>query len=211
MDIVVAGRHTDVPERFRSHVVDKLGRVEQLAPRAQRIDVEVIHERNPRQADSAERVELTVRGKGPVIRAEASADDRYAAFELALDKLEERLRRVRDRGKDHRKHVPVVPVDVRPPSPAEAVAETTVEDGVVETTLGDSPVVIREKIHSAEPMTIDDALYEMELVGHDFFLFVDAETAQPSVVYRRHGWSYGVIRLDSPVSGVEARARTATA
>ena len=61
---------------------------------------------------------------------------------------------------------------------------------------GESPVVIREKTHAAVPMSLDQALYEMELVGHDFFLFVDAGSGDPSVVYRRRGWSYGVIRLD---------------
>lgn len=205
MEIVVAGRHTDVPERFRRHVEDKLARLEPLAPRAQRIDVEVTHEPNPRQAAAAERVELTVVGKGPVIRAEACADDRYGAFDLAIDKLAERLRRARDRRKNHRGRIPTpVPGGELPtafePEPEIEAAPAPSEDGVIETTLGDSPVVIREKTHLAQPMTIDDALYEMELVGHDFFLFVDAETAQPSVAYRRRGWSYGVIKLDAAVT-----------
>ncbi|GEA79776.1 ribosome hibernation-promoting factor, HPF/YfiA family [Cellulomonas uda] len=204
MEIVVAGRHTEVSPKFRAHLTDKLAKVEQLAPRAQRIDVLVSHEVNPRQADSSERVELTVVDKGPVIRAEACADDRYAALDLALAKLLERLRRMRDRRKDHRNHTPLTPVDVRPPQEEPVAADTPVAvDGAVEVTLGDSPVVIREKTHQAQPMTIDDALYEMELVGHDFFLFVDAETAQPAVAYRRRGWSYGVIKLDSPVVGTE--------
>lgn len=205
MEIVVAGRHTDVPERFRTHVTDKLAKLEQLAPRAQRIDVEVTHEPNPRQAAAAERVELTVVGKGPVIRAEACADDRYGAFDLAIDKLSERLRRARDRRKNHRR-TPAPPTDLSAvlPEPEPDAAEPAPQrdaDGVLETTLGDSPVVIREKVHTATPMTLDDALYEMELVGHDFFLFVDAETAQPSVAYRRRGWSYGVIKLDAAVTG----------
>ncbi|WP_282949114.1 ribosome hibernation-promoting factor, HPF/YfiA family [Cellulomonas endometrii] len=205
MEIVVAGRHTDVPERFRRHVEDKLAKLEPLAPRAQRIDVEVTHEPNPRQASAAERVELTVVGKGPVIRAEACADDRYGAFDLAIDKLAERLRRARDRRKSHRGKVPTPVADALPPLPepeAEPVAPQPDEDGVTETTLGDSPVVIREKVHLARPMTVDDALYEMELVGHDFFLFVDAETAQPSVAYRRRGWSYGIIKLDAAVTSI---------
>lgn len=207
MEIVVAGRHTEVSSKFRAHLTDKLAKVEQLAPRAQRIDVLVSHEANPRQADSSERVELTVIDKGPVIRAEACADDRYAALDLALAKLLERLRRTRDRRKDHRNHTPLTPVDVRPPEPVAAetdAAPAADADGAVETTLGDSPVVIREKLHQALPMTLDDALYEMELVGHDFYLFVDAETAQPAVAYRRRGWSYGVIKLDTPVTGVPA-------
>lgn len=205
MEIVVAGRHTDVPERFRQHVQDKLARLEPLAPRAQRIDVEVTHESNPRQAAAAERVELTVVGKGPVIRAEACADDRYGALDLAIDKLAERLRRARDRHKNHRGRVPApvadAPVLDEAPAPEPEDDGTVVtEDGAVEKTLGDSPVVIREKVHPARPMTLDDALYEMELVGHDFFLFVDSESGQPSVAYRRRGWSYGVIKLDAHVT-----------
>lgn len=201
MEIVVVGRHTDVTDRFRSHVADKLAKITQLAPRAQRVDVEVTHERNPRQSDVRERVELTVRGKGPVVRAEACADDPYAALDSATTKLLERLRRARDRHKDHHKNdVPLPPVDVRPAPPEPDLPAPREPGDTVESTWGDSPVVIREKTHRAQPMTLDDALYEMEMVGHDFFLFIDAETAQPSVAYRRRGWSYGVIRLDVPVA-----------
>ncbi len=202
MDIVVVGRHAELPEKFRRHVDEKLAKVEQLAPRAQRIDVEVTHENNPRLAGVRERVELTVVDSGPVVRAEATADDRYTALDLATGRLLERLRRHRDRRKGHRNNVPLTPVDVRPPLPAddaEPPAPAPAPGEAVEHVLGDSPVVIREKVHQAQPMTVDDALYEMEMVGHDFYLFIDAETAQPSVAYRRHGWSYGVIKLDTPV------------
>lgn len=206
MEIVVAGRHTEVTARYRAHLETKLAKIEQLAPRAQRVDVLVSHEANPRQSGSSEKVEITVLDKGPVIRAEACADDAYAALDLALGRLLERLRRHRDRRKDHRNHTPVPPVDVRPPEqvPAPEPAPEPQDGDVHETTLGDSPVVIREKLHHAQPMTVDDALYEMELVGHDFFLFVDAETAQPAVAYRRRGWSYGVIKLDQPVVRAQA-------
>jgi ribosomal subunit interface protein len=206
MEIVVVGRHVEVPERFRRHVQDKLSKISQLAPRAQRVDVELTHERNPRQSEVSERVEITVRGKGPVVRAEAMADDPYAALDLAMTKLMERLRRARDRSKDHRRTLPLTPVEVRAGEPEDGAVppeEPEVRvgpDGTVEKVLGDSPIVIREKLHTAQPMTLDDALYEMEMVGHDFYLIVDAETSLPSVAYRRRGWSYGVIRLDTPVS-----------
>ncbi len=215
MEIVVVGRHVEVPERFRRHVEDKLAKVAQLAPRAQRIDVEVTHERNPRLSEISERVELTVRGKGPVVRAEASADDPHAALDIATTRLLERLRRARDRRKDHHRSAPE-PVEVRAVELDEPAhhngnldaapdAERRVaEDGSVETMLGDSPIVIREKVHRAHPMTVDEALYQMEMVGHDFYLFIDVDTALPSVVYRRRGWSYGVIRLDTPVLAAKA-------
>ena len=215
MEIVVVGRNTDIPERFRTHVEDKLAKVEQLAPRAQRIDVELTHERNPRQSNHCERVELTVRDKGPVIRAEAGAPDRYAALDLASSKLLERLRRARDRRKNHHRRPSGPPVDV-PDLAAEAAVEETppddrpeppTEPGVaVESQLGDSPVIVRQKLHEASSMTVDQALYEMEMVGHPFYLFIDEETGQPCAVYHRHGWTYGVIRLNAVVTGEPAQS-----
>ncbi|PZR51535.1 ribosome-associated translation inhibitor RaiA [Xylanimonas oleitrophica] len=211
MEIVVVGRHTDVTDRFRSHVQSKLDKITQLAPTAQRVDVEVTHEANPKLADVSERVELTVRAKGPVIRAEAAADDRNAALDIALDKLVERLRRTRDRRKDHRRNYVLAPVDVRSydavqaaePEPEPQTPRLEKDGDAVEKQLGDSPVMIRQKLHHAEPMTVDDAVYQMEMVGHDFFLFIDKESARPSAVYKRKGWTYGVITLDSKVDGLE--------
>jgi ribosomal subunit interface protein len=222
VEIVVSGRHTEVPERFRRLAEEKLLKIGQLAPKAHRTDVELSHERNPRQSQNCEKVEITVRGKGPVIRAEASAEDPAAALDLAFGKLLERLRRSRDRRKVHHgrqrpQSVRLAPTgasadgDGSSAGPGDALDEGgggtvgggTVEGGTVEGgqgTPGDardgaSPVVIRAKDHDAAPMTLDQALYEMELVGHDFYLFVDAESGRPSVVYRRRGWNYGVIRL----------------
>jgi ribosomal subunit interface protein len=212
MEIVVAGRHTDVPARYRNHVAGKLAKIEQLAPRAQRVDVLVSHEPNPRQADFSERVELTVVDRGPVIRAEASADDPYAALDLALAKLLERLRRHRDRRRE-RKDTTIPgaePLDETAEEAEPAAPPVRIlDDGTKEIPLGDSPVVIREKVHLAAPMAVDDALYQMELVGHDFFLFVDAETGCPAVAYRRHGWSYGVIKLETVELSVEAASNGA--
>jgi ribosomal subunit interface protein len=202
MEIVVVGRHTEVADRFRDHAEEKLAKVEQLSPTVQRVDVEVTRENNPRLASTRERVELTVRDKGPVVRAEAAADDRFGALDLAIDKLSERMRRTRDRRKDHRQNQVDPPVDVRPPSKEPQAAPEpsgppSVPGESVEMQLGDSPVVIREKLHQAQPMSVDDALYEMEMVGHDFFLFVDSATHRPSAAYRRHGWTYGVVQLDT--------------
>ncbi|SEE98946.1 ribosome hibernation-promoting factor, HPF/YfiA family [Ruania alba] len=206
MEIVVVSRHTEVPERFRRHVEEKLAKVPQFSPYAQRVDVEVSHENNPRLAEKSERVELTVRAKGPVVRAEAAASDRYGALDLATAKLLERLRRARDRRKTHHTRKPAPPPVVPDLEPAKEEVEpqdldftphAPSEPGVaVEAQLGDSPVVIRQKVHETAPMTVDQALAEMELVGHPFFLFVDSETMQPCVVYNRRGWTYGVIRLN---------------
>jgi len=206
VEIVVTGRHVQVSDRFRRHLDDKLAKIPQLAPRVQRLDVVVTHEANRRQSKACDRVEITCHVKGPVIRAEACADDKYGALDVAMDKLLERLRRANDRRRVHRgRHVPE--------SVAQATARLTTEslgltgrsadaataepETDVLGTEGDSPIEVREKVHASRPMTLDQALNEMELVGHDFFLFHDSDTDQPSVVYRRRGWSYGVIHLDT--------------
>jgi ribosomal subunit interface protein len=197
VEIVVKGRHTEVPERFRQHVADKLAKIEKLDPKVISVDVECSQERNPRLADQRERIELTIRSRGPVVRAEAAAQDCYAALDAAVSKLENRLRRAHDRRKVH--HGAKTPESV-----ASATARLEAQNGAMAgppltpaepERRDEGPMFVREKVHEAEPINLDQALYEMELVGHDFYLFVDAETKQPSVVYRRRGYDYGVIRL----------------
>ncbi|WP_181312336.1 ribosome hibernation-promoting factor, HPF/YfiA family [Nocardioides campestrisoli] len=201
MDVVVTGRHVEVSDRFRAHVEEKLSRLEKHDQRIIRVQAEVSAERNPRQQDRAVRVQLTALTKGPVIRAEAAAEDKMAALDLALDKMTAQMRKAADRRRIHRgRRTPVSVGEAL----AEAGAEETPDAGSDEvqerqvgpiTVTGDGPLVVREKSHEAEPMTLDQALYEMELVGHDFYLFVDKESEKPSVVYRRHGYDYGVITL----------------
>ena len=290
MDITFKGRHTSVPERFRRHATEKLAKLEKLDHNAIRVDVEVSTERNPRQADRSERVELTVRSRGPAIRAEAAADDRYAALDLAFAKLEGRLRKAAERRKvrrgdltvrstdaltavsaapaevtavageaadltgvdipaipapddaarlkglpvgrkanskapgakvnqkvgpkanavkanSHRRPETVVPLPSLPSDEGgftnrdfdafsdEAAVESTVSHLLPMQMEGDGPLVVREKFHESAPMTIDQALLEMELVGHDFFAYHDSSCGKFSVVYRRRGYDYGVIRL----------------
>lgn len=213
MDILVKGRHCEVSERFRSHIAEKLAKVAKLDPKVIRVDVEVSKEHNPRLSDQSDRIELTCQSRGPVIRAEASAADKYAALDLAWTKLEARLRKAADRRRVHRgarspRSVAAATAAVAMSMPAVQPETQNGEVGYAAPELdeaepstgpiqvmGDGPLIVREKIHEAEPMTLDQALYEMELVGHDFYLFIDAKTAQPSVVYRRKGYDYGVIRL----------------
>jgi ribosomal subunit interface protein len=201
MEIVVTGRHVTVSDRLREYVTDKLSKVSQLEPRMQRVEVLVSHETNPRQAKTSERVEITCRSKGPVIRAEARHDDRQAAVDLATDKLLERLRRAHDKRKVHRgRKSPVSVAEATAALQAPPVVETEASDDDTPDlfgAVGNSPIEVREKVHLSAPMTLEDALREMELVGHDFYLFHDSETDRASVVYRRRGWSYGVLRLES--------------
>jgi ribosomal subunit interface protein len=285
MDIIFKGRHTGLQERFRRHATAKLGKIGKLDQKAIRIDVEVSQERNPRQSDRRERVELTIRSRGPAIRAEAAADDRYVALDRAVAKLEARLRRACDRRKSRHAGPPAPGAGYFPDPldeqfadglPVLAADEARTAGGAPQASNGsllagsarlvsgapdgdasdgnasgghaseggsseggasdggrgllgsrpgdgwadgngaqprsgafvpiamegDGPLVVREKFHAAAPMTIDQALLEMELVGHDFFLFCDRERNLPSVVYRRRGYDYGVIRLvEEPASG----------
>ncbi|MCI0686015.1 MAG: ribosome-associated translation inhibitor RaiA [Sporichthyaceae bacterium] len=240
MDIVVKSRHTEVSERFKEHVIEKLSKLTRLDGKVIALDVEVSKEHNPRLASKRDRIEITCRSRGPVIRAEASADDPYAALDLAYAKMEMRLRKVVDRRRVHHgRHAPMSvgkstaalasPNGGRAAANPRAAAErddvdfdSAAYDGAGRSGStgsasqasgqssesaapaappliqvdGEGPLVVREKVHQASPMTLDQALYEMELVGHDFYLFVDAETKLASVVYRRRGYDYGVIRLE---------------
>jgi ribosomal subunit interface protein len=198
MDVVVTGRHCEVSDRFRNHVTEKLSRLEKHDHRIIRVQVEVENERNPRQADRAVRLELTAFSKGPVIRAEAAAEDKMGALDLALDKMASQMRKAADRRRVHRERRERVADLLDSPLDDSAADGGDVIDRQVGpiTVTGDGPLVVREKTHAAAPMTLDQALYEMELVGHDFYLFVDKDTDRPCVVYRRRGYDYGVISLD---------------
>ena len=205
MEVVVTGRHCELSDRFRSHVEEKLTRLEKHDHRIIRVNVEVECERNPRQADRAVRLQLTALSKGPVIRAEACAADKMAALDLALDKMAAQMRRASDRRRVHKGRpapVSVAQAQTDGPPAADAAADEVTHERQVGpiTVTGDGPLVVREKTHAADPMTLDQALYEMELVGHDFYLFVDKESERPAVVYRRRGYDYGVISLDLEAS-----------
>jgi ribosomal subunit interface protein len=198
-EVVVKGRNVEIPDHFRVYVSQKLARLERFDRTVYLFDVELDHERNRRQRKSCQHVEITARGRGPVVRGEACANTFYAAFESAVARLESRLRRVKDRRKVH--YGDKTPVSlaaataVIPPEPA----FETETNGATEHEGSDGHHepgrVVRTKEHPAKPMSVDDALYEMELVGHDFFLFYDKQTDRPSVVYRRHAYDYGLIRL----------------
>ncbi|HEU5144741.1 MAG TPA: ribosome-associated translation inhibitor RaiA [Dermatophilaceae bacterium] len=203
MEIVVTGRHVQISDRFREQLDQRLAKVPALSPKVHRVDVVVTHERVSR---GSECVEITCHAKGPIIRAEACMDDKFAALDAAVDKLMERLRRANDKRKVSRGlHAPesVSEATARfeatngeaAAAPAEAAPAPEEPDRFG--AIGNSPIEVREKVHQAAPMTLEEAVNQMELVGHDFFLFHDLDTDKPSVVYRRRGWSYGVLHLDT--------------
>jgi len=215
MEFMISGRNLTVSDRFREYADDKISKIASLGDKVQRVDAKVTKETKARQTAESLTVELTVLGRGPVIRAEASAADKFAAFDLAYNKLLERLRRARDRRKVHHgRHTPKSVTEataaLEPASPSEPLYVEAAQQQETQATAaerspyevendipaGDSPVLIRRKVFPAAQLTLDDAVDNMELVGHDFYLFVDKETKAPSVVYRRDGWTYGVISLD---------------
>ena len=222
MDIVVSGRNVEVPDHYRIHVAEKLSRIERFDHKVIRIDVELQHEPNRRQSSACQHVEITCKSRGPVVRSEACAADFYAALDAAAGKLEARLRRAADRRRVHYGQR-------RTKSVLDATTQAEAEQAAVETNLNGSDgtpaldvqqstapapehvapaddtlgQVVREKDHDAVPMSVDQALHEMELVGHDFYLFADSESGLPSVVYRRRGYAYGVIRLNTPLVAQE--------
>lgn len=222
MEIVVKGRNVEVPQHYRQLVDEKLAKVEKFDHKVIRVEVELYHEPNRRQSERCQRVELTCLSRGPVIRAEACAKDFYAALDVAAEKLNNRLRKSADRRRVHRgRRTPVsvatataaLPVAVgagifdrangsssssAAPTTDPTVTDFEAVDPYADLVDDDLPGhIVREKDHKAEAMTVDDALFHMELVGHDFYLFHDKESGKPSVVYRRKGYAYGLIRLDT--------------
>jgi ribosomal subunit interface protein len=217
VEIVVTGRNVEVPDHFRVHVAEKLGRLERYDHKIVGMEVELFHERNRRQLKNCQRVEITGRGCGPAARAEACAQDFYAALDAAVAKLEARLRRSHDRRRVNGKRTRVIAgreaagaatavLDELPPIEQDdqvdagaAAMNIPGPRGHDEDMSPEEQVpgrIVRRKVHTAEPMSVDDALSRMELVGHDFYLFADAASGRPCVVYRRRGYDYGMIRLE---------------
>lgn len=215
MELTISSKNLTVSERFREYVAERAAKVEQLAHRADSIAIKVTRYDHNRNSGTEDRVELTVHEPGHVIRAEAQAEDKFAAFDVAFGKLLERLRRASDRRKVHHgRHGSVgaselsasdfAALDITPVNaelltgPIEidsAKRSSELDVDAFDAEAVQSPIVIRRKTFETKPMTVDDALYHMEMVGHDFYLFHDSETNLPSVVYRRKGWNYGVITL----------------
>jgi ribosomal subunit interface protein len=216
METSIVGVGVGITDRFRSVVEEKAVRIEHLAPRAQRLDIKVTHSAYHNGHVEDDTVELTLTGKGPVVRAEAVDGDKFAALDLAVDKMAEQLRRAKDKRVDARNHPrganfdkgsgELQGIDVQPASADVLRAVATGEIPIItgsEDEADYTPVVIRTKNFDAEWMTVEEAVDRMELVGHDFFLFIDARSDHPSVVYRRKGWDYGVISLTAAAPPIE--------
>jgi ribosomal subunit interface protein len=219
MDITFGAKGADITDRFRSYAEEKLSKVTQLLPRATALDVRLTRHADPHVAIAGGRVEITVHGPGSIIRAESDGPDKYMAFDSAFHRIMERARRAHDKRHDHsaRRRTPLreaaaagfEQVAITPADPAVVEAVTTGALPIVTQEQQDaenewSPVVIREKRFPAQRMSVREAVDQMELVGHPFYLFVDEATDECAVVYRRKGWSYGVISLDRDADSASA-------
>jgi len=203
MELKISAKNLTVSDRFRDYVSERAEKVEHLLHKVQELAVKVTRHDHSRNSGPEDQVELTVFATGQIIRAEAHAQDKFAAFDVAWGKLAERLRRANDRRKPHHGHhgapgtaelsatefaaLDITPADLTLLHPSEAAEEAK--------DFGSSPVVIRRKELHAETMSADDAISNMEMLGHDFYLFLDSVNGKASVVYRRKGWNYGVIAL----------------
>lgn len=220
MDITFGAKGADITDRFRAYAEEKLAKVTQLLPRATALDVKLTRHAVPHTSVAGGRVEITVHGPGSIIRAESDGPDKYIAFDAAYHRVMERARRVHDKRTDHsaRKRTPLreaaaagfeqVALTPADPELVEAVrtGSIPVVEAEHEAETEWSPVVIRQKRFPAKRMSVRDAVDQMELVGHPFYLFIDDATDECAVVYRRKGWSYGVITLDEQLAEADERA-----
>ena len=203
MELTISAKNLTVSDRFREYVSERAEKVDHLLHRVTELTIKVTRHDHSRNSGPEDQVELTVFATGQIIRAEAHAQDKFAAFDIAWGKLSERLRRANDRRKPHHGHhgspgaselsaTDFAALDI---TPADLSLLQSVETQAAPIDLGDSPVVIRRKEFHAEKMSAEQAIDNMELLGHDFYLFLDESNAKSSVAYRRKGWNYGVIAL----------------
>ena len=201
MELRISAKNLTVSDRFRDYVTEKAGKVEQFAHRPQELNIKITRYEHSKGAGQEDQVELTVYEPGHVVRAEARASDKFAAFDMAFAKLLERLRRYSDKQKKHQglgaseltasdfRDLAIVPADSQ---------LLTGEIPVVQQEETEEPggeLVIRSKEFEKNAMTKEEAVGHMELVGHDFYLYHDLEHDKAAVVYRRKAYSYGVISL----------------
>jgi ribosome hibernation promoting factor len=175
MRLQVKGRNLEVSEQIRKYAEDKLGKLDRLVPDPTRVELELLVEKNPSISDNHV-AEATVWTKGPVLRARESSTDIKASIDQLVDKLERQVKRYREKRREApRRHAP-------PPAEAPPVE---LDDT--------STAITKTKQFAVNPMTPDEAVLQLELVGHDFFVFRNAESDGINVVYRRRDGHYGLI------------------
>jgi putative sigma-54 modulation protein len=169
----VKGKNVEVTDSIREYAQEKLGKLERQLADPTRVELELAVERNP--SISANHVaEATIWTKGPVLRAREASADHKASIDQLVDKLERQVKRYRDKRRRYRGTANAPIPDYAVPVEAE-------------------PRIVKSKRFPVKPMSADEAVLQLELVGHDFFVFQNAETMEVNVVYRRRDGSYGLI------------------
>jgi putative sigma-54 modulation protein len=176
LQIIVKGKNIEITEALRQHACDKVSRVEKYFDGILKTEIELSVEKNPKIQES-QVVEVTIFSSGPVIRAKESAGDMYQAIDQVTTKLERQARRVKKKLIDRSHHA-------RNPFKKSSVLEEEEES---------EPVIVKTKSFPLKPMTPEEATLQMDLVGHDFFVFINSETDETNVVYKRKDGNYGLI------------------
>ena len=178
MNLQVKGRNLEISDQIRQYAEDKLGKLDRLVNDPTRVELELAVEKNPSIADN-QIAEATVWTKGPVLRARESSGDMKASIDQLVDKLERQVKRYRDKRRP-RKH----------DRPESAVPEPDLLERLEE---DEATAIVKTKQFAVKPMAPDEAVLQLELVGHDFFVFRNAESDEVNVVYRRRDGNYGLI------------------
>ena len=196
MQLQVSGRNLDITEPIREYAERKLARIERHLTEDTRVDLELAIERN-RSISANQHAELTVWTRGPVLRAHEYAEDMYAAIDLAVDKLDRQVRRYRERRRHWRPHHQARDIEaLLPLSEDDEAASLALANGA-EPELP-IPTIVKTKRFNMKPMHPDEAALQLELVGHAFYVFLNAESDAVAVIYRRRDGNLGVIE---PVPG----------
>lgn len=188
MDVNVSSRHVELTPALRGAATEKIGRLQRFLPGMERAEVHFTEQRNPRIADK-DVCEVTMEGHGHHVRVKVAAADPFAAVDAAVDKLEHRLHRLKsklvDRG--HRRPLPA-------PGAVEEATEELVPAAPLPPIAEDPSLrIVRTKQFAMRPMAPDEAALQMDLLGHSFFFFRNAETGRSAVVYRRAAGDIGLI------------------
>ena len=200
MDVAVSSRHMEISPALRASVIEKIGRLDRYVDGMERADVHFSEERNPR-IENKELCEVTLQGRGHYVRAKVAAADPFAAVDAAVAKLEHQLLKLKSR-LVARYHGKVNGAKVRPrDDEADTESDDTLDlaEAEAEAVLGaePEPVVVKTKRFVMSPMTLDEAMLQMDMLSHRFFLFVRAETGAPSVLYQRDEGDLGLIEIST--------------
>src|SRR4051794_11099405 len=177
MRLQVKGRNLEISEQIREYAEEKMGKLDRFVSDPTRVELELTVEKNPSISDNHV-AEATVWTKGPVLRAREASSDMKASIDQLVAKLERQVKRYREKRRvAPRRHAREgIPADVSPPELEE-----------------EATPIVKTKQFAVTPMSADEAVLQLELVGHDFFVFRNAETEVINVVYRRRDGDYGLI------------------